>query len=304
MWKHKFLLGRIVFNFRDWYVVALGKFGLAGAKIVGTSSIGNTLLSLNRSSFLGSRGSILELPRDEVIFASIKKYGEWEIEVSKFLAAGLGLKNQGFKPKTACLDIGANSGLISLQTINLSGTDTCFFLIEPIPRHVSAISHNLRNFANVSLHEFAMSDKNASTVIFTEEKNHGKSSMFQSPISPMGMIETNIRTIDTLEFCDTHLDGFDRYVIKSDTEGMDAFILSRIPLRIWQSVQCAVIEVFSVPEVIESDVEKLLLVIQKFDYVSWSPNSNIKLDSVEIRKFWLSKSRASKNLFLSRSNSA
>jgi len=63
--------------------------GFFGARIVGTISNGNTHLQLNRNSALGSKDTVLALPMDEVIFQSVKKYGDWEPEVSKFLAHGL-----------------------------------------------------------------------------------------------------------------------------------------------------------------------------------------------------------------------
>jgi hypothetical protein len=63
--------------------------GFSGARIVGVSQNGNTLLSLNKDYALGRKGTILELPRDLVIFESVRKQGIWELEESEFLARGL-----------------------------------------------------------------------------------------------------------------------------------------------------------------------------------------------------------------------
>lgn len=84
---------------------------------------------------------------------------------------------------------------------------------------------------------------------------------------------------------------------------MDALILSRIPMKIWQTVESAVIEVWALPEVEEIDVHNLLAMWKDFNFISWSSNltegGDITLSDVE--KFWLSKSRLERNLFLSKS---
>jgi hypothetical protein len=86
---------------------------------------------------------------------------------------------------------------------------------------------------------------------------------------------------------------------------MDALILSRIPHRIWENVERAVIEVWAIPEVNEVDVEKLLSMWEGFKYVSWAPNSHANISFTEVSEFWLKKSgKESRNLFLSRTSAA
>jgi hypothetical protein len=81
---------------------------------------------------------------------------------------------------------------------------------------------------------------------------------------------------------------------------MDALILSRIPVRIWQDCVAAVIEVWAVPEISERDVTDLLGKLQNFDYASWNPKSSIRIDLKETFEFSTSESRYSRNLFLSK----
>ena len=95
--------------------------------------------------------------------------------------------------------------------------------------------------------------------------------------------------------------GFDEYVIKCDTQGLDALILSRIPNRIWQSTEAAIIEVWALPEILEQDVTDLLAMCQDFKFASWHPKSQERLSLKEISEFWLGKSGTHRNLFLSKS---
>lgn len=133
--------------------------GIGGAKIIGITPQGNCILKLNKDYALGHKGSLIELPRDKTIFHYVKNHGSWELEVCKFLAKGLRAACLQLNSKVALLDVGANTGLVSLQTMNLSNTTNEVFLFEPIPRHIWAIKNNLKNLSNLHINEFALSDK-------------------------------------------------------------------------------------------------------------------------------------------------
>jgi FkbM family methyltransferase len=281
------------------------KLGISSIKILGETPIGNTQLRLNKTIPLGAPGSVIELPRDTVIFRSVSRQGSWELEESEFLARGLKTVCQQSDSKAALLDIGANTGLVTLQAMNIAHTKNEVFLFEPVSRHAQAIKNNLRNLSNIHINEFALSDKNGSAEIFTEAWNHGNTSLIRDAVKSREKITTEIQLVDTAEYCETFLNGFDSYVIKCDTQGMDALILSRIPQRIWEKVECAVIEVWALPEVNEIDVKNLISMWNGFEYVSWAPNldKNISLD--EVSEFWLKKSgKEFGNLYLSKTSAA
>ena len=282
-------------------VVPIGlKFDLLGAKVVGETPSGNTLLRLNRDYALGSRGTVLELPRDKHIFEHVKNYGSWELEESKFLARGLMRLGELPSSTTALLDIGAHTGLVTLQAMNLAKTNNEIFLFEPIPQHSIAIERNLKNLSNININEFALSNENGKAEIFTEVTNHGNTSMLKSVIKSTEQVRTQIKLVDTTEYCDKFLNRFDNFVIKCDIQGMDALVLSRIPKRIWQNTELAIIEVWALPEISERDVTDLLSMCQRFEHASWQSKFPERLDFNEIKEFWLSKSGRDRNLFLSR----
>jgi FkbM family methyltransferase len=298
----KRLLVKWIFIFHNIFWFTKVKFGFSPTQIIGVTPTGNTQLKLNRKFPIGESGFIVELPRDDVIFRSVSRSGSWEIQESEFLARGLKSACQKSNSKTALLDIGANTGLVTLQAMNISKTKNEVFLFEPIPRHASAIRNNLRNLPNVHLNEFALSDRNGFAEIFTEKWNQGNTSLINSVVASKGKIVKKIELRDTVEYCANFLKSFDNYVIKCDTQGMDALILSRIPQRIWENVECAVIEVWAIPEINELDVENLLSMWERFEYVSWAPNSKKTITLDEISEFWLKKSgKEFRNLFLSKS---
>ena len=213
-------------NIANAFVLLIGVWlGLSGARIVGVAPNGNALLRLNKDYALGCKGTVLELPRDRVIYKHVNIKGSWELEESKFLARGLKRACRFPHTKTALLDIGANTGLVTLQAMNLSSTTNEVFLFEPLPKHASAIKQNLCNLSNIHLNEFALSDKNGEADIFTQATNHGNTSLFKSVVPEIGMISTLIQLVDTTEYCNSFLNNFEKYVIKCDTQGMDALIL-------------------------------------------------------------------------------
>ena len=277
------------------------ELGLFGAKILGTASSGNTLLKLNRDSPLGARGTVIELPEDRVIFRSVRLTGRWEPETSEFLREGLDTpKKTG--SNSALLDIGANAGLISLQTMVLANYSHDYFLFEPLPQHVAAIRHNLALQSSIfHVVPKGLSKSAGVQTIYTETRNYGNSSFLESAVSN-AKVETNtqIETIDTEVFFKDFGKDFGHFVIKSDTQGMDALILSRIPRHIWKKTVRAVVEVWALPDIDETDVQQLLALWGKFGRMSWNSELSPPIEENEIKEFWTSKSGRQKNLFLER----
>ncbi len=280
------------------------RLGFYGARVLGVTPTGNTLLQLNKDYALGCKGTTLELPKDQVIYKCIKNKGSWDLEGSKFLARGLKKACENPHTKTALLDIGANTGLVTLQAMNLSNTTNEVFLFEPLLKHTSAVRYNLKNFSNIHILEFALSDINGKAEIFTQATNHGNTSLFKSVVPKIDMITTQVELVDATEYCEKFLNNFHSFVIKCDTQGMDALTLSRFPEWIWKNCVCAYIEVWALNEISKKDVDGLLFKLKEFDQVSWGPNAigEREVELSEVREFWLSKSGSFRNLFLSKNN--
>jgi FkbM family methyltransferase len=279
------------------------KLGLVGARIAGTSPNGNGLLRLNRKYVLGNRGSVIELPVDKVIFRSVRFEGQYSPEISQFLSEGLDNSAVAGR-KSALLDIGAQAGLITRQAMSLAKSPHEYFLFEPIPAHLEAISRNFADSpANTPVHiePFGFGKKNGKALFYTEAVNFGNSSLFQGAmLLPEHGIETEVELVEPKVYFDNFGSEFASFAIKSDTQGMDAFILSRIPRRIWERVERAAIEVWAFPEVAREDVERLISLWGAFEYISWEPTLKARIDLTEIADFWTSKSGSERNLFLSR----
>jgi FkbM family methyltransferase len=280
------------------YIRAGQKLSLNGAKHLGFSENGNAILSLNKSSSLGRKGTTIELPKDNVIYKSVLMNGNWELQEAYFLAANL--KTLGSDLRVAFLDIGANVGLMALQVNNLVNSKFDSLLYEPIPRHIDAIRNNIIDSERVCIFNAGLSDSNGNAVIFTQVNNHGNSSTYENAMpnpSISDVVSTEIRLLDTKEVCFDLNAKYDAFVVKSDTQGMDALILSQFSNQIWQKVHAAVIEVWAIDEVEKNHVSKFLREIQDSHKLKWQPELEC-VDPNEVKDFWLGKNGQQRNLFL------
>ncbi len=275
--------------------------GLTGCRIVGVNQNLNNILKLNRTGVLGDRGKFLELPHDSSIFKSVRLTTRWELEESNFLANGLIELAKDNDCRTALLDIGANAGLVAIQALNLSGTAPDVHCFEPLNNHVDAIRVNikcLRRLCKFKINEFALGDRNGVVEIFTELENQGNSSLFRSVVPQSGSTQTSIKMVDTEEYFRNNTFDYTAIVLKCDTQGYDARILSRIPQEIWQKIKFASIEVWALDEIAEADVEKLLTLWSHFKKISWDPQGIEIATLQQVKEFWLRKDFHSANLFL------
>ena len=280
----------------DFRLRGLSRLGISKARQFGFTPDGNIILKLKFDSSLGVRGSQIQLPNDKIFKGQICRYGEWDTSDAEFLADGLNLK-----PNSAICDIGANSGLVSLQVMNQSKYPATCLLVEPIPIHVQAINHNfndLKKIHNILVYEVALSDRNGIGQIFIQGNNRGNSSLFPEVVPKKKSISLPITLKSTRSFSEECLVNYENIVLKSDTQGMDAKILSRIPIPVWGSISRAVIEIWAIDSIEESEVDILLEAWKKFKYRSWSDESGV-LTLQSIRNFWLSKNGYHKNLRLS-----
>lgn len=291
---------------RSWqkFLLLYGyRIGLSGATPIGNSSTGNSILKLRFRSALGVKGTEIELPKDGAIYEHVRKSGSWETNSSYFLSKALRqLEGKSLNTKIAFVDLGANSGLVTLQTMRYAQTQNVVLMVEPLPNHVQAIRRNLQTLQTNSylfhIFEFALGRESGYVDIFTDEKNHGNSSLLLDAMENSPHLQKKIAIKRSEDFFSQYLGAFDYIVIKSDLQGMDACVLSKIPIEKFESIQSAVVEVWALPEINPMDVDKFIDAISFSHSLGWSEKSIGKLSPKIVREFWLSKSGLAKDLFI------
>ena len=91
---------------------------------------GNVLISLNASSSLGPKGTVIEVPKDKIIYEELRHRGEWEKEVSNFLSTCIkDLKKES--SSITVVDLESKMEYIHKQNTN-SGNTSLIARVVPI----------------------------------------------------------------------------------------------------------------------------------------------------------------------------
>jgi FkbM family methyltransferase len=277
--------------------------GLSGARIIGALPDGCFQVRLNKSSILGEKGTILSVPKDNVIFQNVRTYGHWEKHECEFISRALQTAHSSTQSKVALLDIGANVGLVTLGAMNLSKTATDIHLFEPTPIHIFALKHNLKNLkisGDIFINEHGLSNKSETIKIYRDLGNSGHSSVFNKAVNVQNREEIEVRLESANQYFESNLLNYDSFIVKSDIQGLDAQVLSNFPIEFWKKVKAAVIEVWAFTEVKNEDVEDLITKLDSFQNLSWDPYFRIKPTITEIKKYWLSRDNQQRNLYISK----
>lgn len=209
-------------------------------------------------------------------------------------------KNSNFAPKI--IDIGANSGLISIQAINYSDFDCELYAIEPLLINYVCLTSNLRAIqTKTSIYKYqkALSDQDAIAKIYVNRLNLGDSSLILQNSLEMDYFESTIESISTLAFFQNEISKSGRFVLKCDIQGYESLVLSQIPIHFWDSVECALIEIGAHSYVTDDQLSEIELVLKKFSKLQWSSGNSRLVKTNEVLDFWRSKSGHERNLFLS-----
>jgi FkbM family methyltransferase len=275
-------------------------FGFFGSKQIGNSANGNSLVKLNRDGMLGTKGTVIELPRDKVIYRHVRQFSKWESEISDFLVKGLNEMFVSGLSSIALLDIGANAGLISLQTIRRIDFQVDSICVEPISRHAQACSNNLLSTsARVVVHEVALGKSDGVSAITIEKSNQGNASLFMGEPSNDSFLKESVKVRSTKDFIKKELVGYEGIVLKSDTQGFDALILSQIDLETWNLVKFAVVEVWAHASIDHHDVDSLLEMWKLLPLTNCVDSHGNIFSMEELGDFWKTGNGEEKNLYLS-----
>jgi FkbM family methyltransferase len=234
------------------WTIFLVNLRVRGAKSITFQNHENAL-KLNRKNSLGLRNEIIYIEPDDVIYKSVNLTGEWGKIESEFLSSFC-------NRKITLIDLGANIGLISKQILNLS-TNVCRVLvIEPRFATMLNLKKNLSEITESKCSEivfcqFALSDTSGHSFLYTELGNIGNSSLKQE-LTPISSFE-EVETLTSEVFYEKYLNHDEIYIFKSDLQGMDAAVLNAFPLKFWNQVIGAVIEVWPSKVVKKADISDL-----------------------------------------------
>lgn len=260
-------------------------------------SLESVRIVLTNSGPLGKKGFRLVMPRDKNMYLQVLKQGSWEFFDSKFIASVL----ENAPKESVFVDIGANVGLITLQTVNLIPEKTFDIVcIEPRAEFFQALKYNLREIdLAVDLLNFALSDFEGEAEFFSEATNLGNSSLISEAMPPNGVQNVKkeiVRVRDSLSFF-TSLYNYENIVIKIDTQGSDAKIISNIPKNLYSKISGLVLEVWSLKGVKEEEIDMVIELLNTFSVVFIDSKLSKREDLERLKEFWLSESNETRMVY-------
>lgn len=251
--------------------------------------IGGDRLLIRWKGLFGARGTVIAVPRDNEIYIRFKKYASWCPSVSLFLSKSFRKKGM------VLLDLGAHSGLISLQTQKLSSSSrNQIVCLEPIPRHVDSLRFNMRQL-NCQIIERVLSFESGDVTFYVDKMNFGNSSSFFNVVGSENSHELVLPSITAPEI--EKVLGSAPIVLKSDLQGFDAHGLSLFSENFWNRVERGVVEVLASAEIEKDYVISTCARIGKFKNISWSPFGRSRITGLELLHFWISKTGEERDVY-------
>jgi len=211
-------------------------------------------LTLDASSALYTKSAKdLHVNVDNIIFPQIITHQEWSLdEVNAFLHNLSG-------DDIGLIDIGANIGLFTRQAMIASDKITHAYCFEPKISNFELASANLKSFPNVSLFNFGLSDADGTFDIKIDITNSGNISLNENAIRGQVFstesIEVRRPDISKEPFASIAA-KHSSLAYKSDTQGLDESIFTYLGTDLWESMQCAMLEIYRIPGK-NADYEKM-----------------------------------------------
>lgn len=200
-------------------------------------------VELQRDSALGAKGDRILSPTDAVLLPYLLEHGQWHTEPLEFA-----LKHLDPDAGYTVVDIGANVGLFSRQFIlAFKGVRRCL-CVEPDSRNFEAMRANLAPFVelDLTLFPFALASASGQATLFRDRDNIGNFSLNPDAMRNRQFDQAEVPVIDAQDWARQHLAGSERIILKTDTQGMDETIATRIPLDVWRRVRFACIEIWRI----------------------------------------------------------
>lgn len=217
------------------------------ARLVATSGFGAVsgfLLQLAEDGPLGARGDRLLLPLDEAMLPSVLHARAWQAEELRFITA-----HADPQARYALLDIGANVGLFARQACRAVPAIETVLCVEADPQNFQALAHNLAHLPRsaLALHHVALAAQRGQMIWYRDLENFGNYSLNPDAMRDRPCATHTVEAVETGAFFAEHPppEGC-RIIWKSDTQGYDEAIVTRVPDALWERVDLAIIELWRI----------------------------------------------------------
>jgi FkbM family methyltransferase len=250
---------------------------------------------------LAQKGQLLAIPADRMIHSYVLNYGQWGKKEANYLTKVLESSLKKHPNDTTLVDFGAHAGFVSKQVLDkLKSSRVKAILVDALTSNLSAQVFNLSaHIGRISLITSAVSDVSGPTKFLMDMDNVGGSHM-KGNISPtLSEVEYDVQSMTPAEFEMQYLQTGAKFVVKSDIEGWDAYVLGGLSSKIWNNIIGGVIEVETGLNPQSAHTLNLKESLSEFE-LFWDPSSKEQISIGSLFEFWTGDSREVRNLYFRR----
>ncbi len=233
------------------------------------------------STFYSALNPDLYVNIDDCIFLQVISKQQWDFDKVEMFVRHISGKNVGL------IDIGANAGLFTRQVLIASSGISHAYCFEPNKANCQLIAKNLEGFPNFSIYEYGLSDRDGTSDFMVDMGNSGNLSINESAMLGrdylVGRVELKRPDITKPPF-ETIMQNHDTLVYKSDTQGFDEAIFTFLGLEFWKKVECALIEIYRIPDK-QVEYERMEEIIQTCFTKIYSVNRKSFISFEELREY-------------------
>lgn len=251
-------------------------------------------------SFVNERGNYLPLflRPDFAIGRTTMINGHWQMQDPAFFASQLATHNE-----CCVIDVGANIGLFTRQLLHMvKNKIKQAYCYEPDLVNFRYLQKNLKHFPHVVLKPVGLSNIDAKAELFIDPLNSGNYSIYSESVPGEDINKQEITLLSAVSQKDEWLSADLPLFYKSDTQGHDLTIATALGVEFWDSVNCAILELYPLKQEIFNQ-EMLVDILQKFKYKALASNPQKLIETNEVIEFLKDSKnfRASEDLLLWRS---
>lgn len=219
----------------------------------------------------------LFIPLDSVIGPSTLTQKSWDVIKLAYLEQIL----NSYDEDLALIDVGANAGFFTRQSLNRFKNIKSVFCYEPHPYNFELAGRNLANLAIVKLNNFGLSDKDGALDFYIDPMNCGN---FSLEINAMPEQYEKIKVFikngdcESKKWIESHNGQF---IYKSDTQGLDEIISTSLSFEFWRRVKVGIFELWRLPEK-KYDFDKFYKILELFPNKAFEKNPETKVSSMDV----------------------
>jgi FkbM family methyltransferase len=200
----------------------------------------------------------------------------WQIEELEFA------KRVIREEPVTLIDIGANMGLFSRQLLVALPSIKGLFAYEPEQMNFNCLTHNLRELGPAETIRAAICDTAGEADFFIDPTNAGNFSLSVGAMPPSGHRVVRVPTLSASAESARWLESGRRLFYKSDTEGLDQWITTLIPLDVWRQCVGGVIELWNIPKRPDLNRDAFAAILDIFPNKIFLANADVRVPETPV----------------------